>query len=68
MAKNTCWLAFSGGFCQTDFMVALRKVFFFIPASLDHLCLILAEGEEKKILVGSEAKEWKLKFNLVHLY
>ena len=42
--------------------------FFFIPASLDHLCLILAEGEEKKILVGSEAKEWKLKFNSVHLF
>lgn len=52
------------------FMIALRRNFlghFFTPASVDCLCLILAEGEWKMTCVGSKSREWGLKFIFMHL-
>lgn len=52
------------------FMIGPRRIFlghFFTPASVDRLCLILAEGEWKTTLIGSESREWGLRFNLMRL-
>lgn len=52
------------------YMIGPTRIFlghFFTPASVDRLCLILAEGEWKTTLVGSESRERGLRFNLMRL-